>query len=313
VSPATQFGCRNRQFPGAKRFLIFAVIAACLSASRAPAAEPLTAANADLQAGKADEAISLLNAALKSDPNNAEADNLLCRVELSLQQFDSAAGNCEKAVNLSSQNAVYHLWLGRATGERASRANFMSAFGLARKTREEFETAVKLDPHNTDDIAQKLSAIDPSRGHQLRALIAEKQDDQATAEKEFKAACAGNRAAIQWMELASFYRRHQRWTDMDAAIKSGEAAVPHDKNSAIALFNGAAAIARANRQPQDAIRLFESYLASPDKTEEAPAFDVLTRLAKLKKQTGDSAGAQQDKAAALALAHEYKPAQELKL
>jgi tetratricopeptide (TPR) repeat protein len=205
-------------------------------------------AASDLQAGKADEATSLLNAALKADPQNAEALNLLCRVEYSLQQFDAAAGHCEKAVNLSPKAASYHLWLGRATGERASRANFMSAFSLARKTREEFEEAVKLDPANADAlsdlgefyeeapgavgggmdkaeaIAARLTAVDPSLAHQLRAEMAEKQKDLAGAEKEFKAACAGSRAAIQWMELAAFYRRHERWAEMEAAVKSGEAA-----------------------------------------------------------------------------------------
>jgi hypothetical protein len=38
----------------------------------------------------------------------------------------------------------------------------------------------------------------------------------------------------------------------------------------------------------------------------------LTRLAKLRMQVGDVAGAQRERAAALALAHDYKPALELK-
>lgn len=308
-----------------------ALLSPCASASDA-----LGVANAALQAGKADEATSLLNAALKANPNDAQANNLLCRVEYALQQFDAAADHCERAVNLSAQSSSYRLWLGRATGERASRANFMSAFGLARKTREDFEAAVKLDPRNAEalsdlgefyqeapgavgggmdkaaDIANKLSAIDPSRAHQLRAEMAEKDKDLATAEREFKAACTGPRAAIQWMELAGFYRKQQRWPEMDAAVKSGEAAAAHDKRAAVALANGAGTLVRANREPQEALRLYRAYLASPDKTEEAPAFDVLTRVAKLEKQLGDIAGAQRDRAAALALAHEYKPALELK-
>jgi tetratricopeptide (TPR) repeat protein len=307
-----------------------------LTAIQAGASVSLAAANADLQAGKADEATSLLNEALKSDPNNAEADNLLCRVEYTLQQFDQAASHCEKAVSLSSQNARYHLWLGRAIGERASRASFMSAFSLAKKTREEFETAVKLDPRDAEalsdlgefykeapgavgggtdkaeDIAKMLDAVDPSRAHNLRGEIAEKQKDLGTAERELKAACTGNRAAIQWMELAGFYRHQERWSDMEAAVKSGEAAASRDKHSGLALYNGASIVARANRQPQEAIKLYESYLASPDKTEDAPAFDALAKLARLRKQTGDQAGAERDRSAALALAHDYKPALELK-
>jgi tetratricopeptide (TPR) repeat protein len=301
------------------------------------ASTSLTGANADLQAGKADEAAALVNDALKTDPNDAEANNLLCRVEYSLQQFDQAANHCEKAVNLSPQNARYHLWLGRATGERASRASWTSAFSLAKRTRAEFETAVKLDPRDAEalsdlgdfykeapgvvgggidkaeGIAKQLDAVDPARAHNLRGEIAEKQKDLTTAESELKASTTGPRAAVQWMQLASFYRRHERWDDMDAALKSGQAAAAHDKHAAVAFFNGASILTRANRQPDLAIRLYESYLASPDKTEEAPAFDALVRLAKLRSQTGDHAGAQREKTAALALAREYKPAQDLKI
>ena len=114
------------------------------------------------------------------------------------------------------------------------------------------------------------------------------------------------------MALASFYRRRERWSDMEAAIKSGQAAAARDRHSALALFNGASILARANRQPELAIALYRSYLDSPDKTEEAPAFDAMVRLAKLLSQTGDQAGAQRERAAALALAHDYKPAQDTK-
>ena len=318
--------------------LLIAPLALALTcSSSASAASSLAEASSDLQAGRADAAIAKLNEALQADPQSAEANNLLCRVESTLQKWNEAAGHCEKAVASSSGNARYHLWLGRVTGERASRASFTSAFGLARRTREEFETAIKLDPKDgealsdlgefyaaapgvvgggadkAEDIAKKLDAIDPSRAHQLRAFIAEKQKDLGTAEREFKAATAGSRPAVPWMNLASFYRRHERWAEMDSAIDSGVAAAAREKHSAVALFNGAASLSRANRRPDLAIKLYESYLASPDKSEEAPAFDALIRLAKLRKQTGDQAGAQRDKASALALAHDYKPALEAKL
>ena len=303
-----------------------------LNVSSVFAAGSLAAANAALQAGKADEAASLLNQALQASPNDAEANNLLCRVEYATQHFDQAAGHCEKAVSLSPQDARYHLWLARALGERADHASFMSAFSLAKKSREQFETAVKLDPHDGDAlsdlgefykeapgavgggmdkaeaIAKQLDGVDAPRAHQLRAAIAEKQKDLGTAERELKAACNGSRAAVEWMQLASFYRRQQRWAEMEAAVKSGDAAVAHDKHASVALFNGGSVLARANRQPQEAIKLYERYIDSSDKTEEAPAFDVLARLAKLRKQTGDRSGAERDRAAALALAHDYKPA-----
>jgi tetratricopeptide (TPR) repeat protein len=305
------------------------------------AAASLAAANADLQAGKADEAIAFLNETLKSDSNNAEANNLLCRVEYTLQQFDQAAAHCQKAVDLSPQNALYHHWLGRAIGERASRASFLSAFSLAKKTRQEFETAVKLDPHDADaladlgefyieapgavgggmdkaeGIAKQLEAVDAARDHIFRAAIAEKNKDFTVAEQELKAAIAvpsssTTHPASAWMALASFYRRRERWSDVESAVKSGQAAAARDRHAAVPLYNGASILTRANRQPQLAIELYRSYLASADKTEEAPAFDAEVRLAKLLTQTGDQAGAQRERAAALALAHDYKPALEIK-
>lgn len=312
---------------------LFAIPVLFGTSCRVSATTSLATANADLQAGKADEAMSLLREAVKSEPGNAEANNLLCRVEFTLQQFDQAAGHCEKAVSLSPQNARYHLWMGRALGERASRAPFYSAFGLAKKTRDEFETAVRLDPKDADALtdlgqfyeeapgaigggmdkaeatAKQLEAVDGARGHDFLGELAEHKKDLAGAEQEFKAALSGaSHPAFQWMALASFYRRHERWTEMESAVKSGEAAASRDKKAAVALFNGASTLARANRDPELAAKLFESYIASPDKTEEAPAFDALTRLAKLRKQMGDMAGAQRDQAAALALAQEYKPA-----
>jgi len=299
-------------------------------------AATIASANAALQAGKADEASAVLNEILAGDANNAEANNLLCRVQFSLQRFDQAAGYCEKAIRVVPQNARYHLWLGRVVGERASRASWTSAFSLAKKTRDEFETAAKLAPKDgeilsdlgefytdapgvvgggtdkAEGIAQRLDAIDASRGHHLHGLIAEKKKDLGGAETEFKAATAGGHAGVPWTNLASFYRRHERWQEMESAVTSGAAAAKGDKSAATALYNGASILARANRQPEQAMKLFEAYLASPYKTEEGPAFEALVRLSKLRKQAGDAAGAERDKAAALALAHEYKPALELK-
>jgi hypothetical protein len=62
-----------------------------------------------------------------------------------------------------------------------------------------------------------------------------------------------------------------------------------------------------------AARILEDYLAGQAKTEEAPAFAAYTLLARVKVKLGDLTGAKRDQAAALALAREYRPAQELKI
>ena len=104
----------------------------------------LAQANAALQAGEADKALALLNTLVQSD-GSAEAYNLRCRVEYTLEQWNQAASDCEQAVKLDGQSSDDHLWLGRALGEKANRASFLSAYSLAKRTRAEFEEAARLE------------------------------------------------------------------------------------------------------------------------------------------------------------------------
>ena len=68
-----------------------------------------------------------------------------------------------------------------------------------------------------DPVAQQLEAFAPDRAHYLRARIAEGQKDYARAEEEYKAAIEHSKdPADAWMDLASFYRKRQRWDDMIA-------------------------------------------------------------------------------------------------
>jgi tetratricopeptide (TPR) repeat protein len=305
--------------------------------------QPLAEANAALQAGEADKALALLNSLtpqLESLPNSsaslAEAANLECRVRLTLEQWNAAVTECQQAVRLDGQNSSYRLWLASALGEKAGRASFLTAYSLAKRVRTEFEESVRLDPRNADalfdlgefyrqapgivgggiekaqGVAAQLDKVDPARAHHLRGRIAEQQKDYDTAEREFKQAiAAAAHPASQWTPLASFYRRRRRFTEMESAVHSAAAAAERDKRSAIALYDGASLLTETNRDPALAAKMLEDYLASSAKTEEAPAFVAHIRLARLKEQLGDATAANREQAAALALAHDYRPAQDL--
>jgi len=297
----------------------------------------LAQANAALQAGEADKALALLDSSLAHSGGKAEAYNLRCRVELTLEQWDRAASDCEQAVKLEGQNSENHMWLGRALGERASRASFLNAYSLAKRVRAEFEDAVRLKPGNgaaladlgqfyseapgvvgggadkAEKVATQLEKVDPVRAIELRGEIAEQRKDYGTAESEFKQAITKSpHPAFQWMKLAGFYRHRERWTEMESAVRSGQSAAERDKRAAVALYDGANILRRTNRDLARAAKMLEDYLASAGKTEEAPAFVAHTWLSRLREQLGDAAAASRERAAALALAHEYKPALELK-
>jgi tetratricopeptide (TPR) repeat protein len=326
---------------------LLTAVLACTTATgllaQGPALAPralLEQGNAALQSGETDKALSILTPMLNpAHPSGeareqAKAHNLACRIFYILERWDRAAGECETAVRLDGVNSDYHLWLGRALGERASRASFLSAYSLGKRVRGEFEEAVRLDPRNlealadlgdfyyqapgivgggqdkAENIARQMEPLDAARAMELRAKIAEDHKDLGTAERLLKQAVSvGIHPAFQWMGLAGFYRRHQRWNEMEAAVESGFHAAERDHKANVANFHGANILISSGRNPQLATKLLENYLGGAVKTEEAPAFIAHLKLAQLKEQAGDTAFAQRERAAALALAHDYHPAQ----
>ena len=318
--------------------LTMAAYGAPESARGGLAPESLAQVNSALQAGQADKALALLRSLPHPAGDSAEAHNLRCRVLYTLEQYEAASRDCEQAVSLEPQNSNYHLWFGRALGETADRATFISAYGLAKRARAEFEQAVQIDPRNAEaladlgefyssapgvvgggtdkaaGVATQLEHVDAARAHELRGAIARENKDLGGAERELKQAVAASaHPAFQWMRLASFYRKAKRFPEMETAVENGMTAAQRDPHAAVALFNGASVLIKSNRNPALAIKLLEAYLASPAATEEAPAFAARVWLARLRAQTGDTEGARRERAAALALAQEYKPAQDLKM
>lgn len=298
-------------------------------------AATLTQANAYLQTGQSDKALALLTPLPTSGPGADQAQNLLCRVRFTLQQWSQAFGECQKAVNLDNKNSDYHMWLGRVLGQQASHANFFSAYGDAKKSLAAMETAVQLNPQNgpalsdlgdyyaqapgiagggTDKahrIASQLDKVDPGRAAELRGDISMAQKNYTAAEQYYRqATTVSAQPAHMWTVLATFYRRRQRWTDLDAAIQNCVRAAAKNMNSGVALYDGAGVLIAAKRNPQLAAKMLEKYLSSTSLSEEAPAFIAHIRLARLKQQLGDSAGAQQDFAAAASMAREFNPSQD---
>src|SRR5260370_18480250 len=200
-----------------------------------------------LAAGRVDDVIQTLKQPIRHSSTDAEANTLVCRAYFMLEDWDRGISACELAVNLAPQNSLYHLWLGRIYGEKADRAGFMSAAGLARKVRSEFERAVELDPKSwqarTDlaefyleapgivgggkdkalKQAEALASLNPAMAHYTNGRIAEKNKDTATAEREYRAAIeASHGGAHAWLNLALFYRHQNRLDEMEQALRTME-------------------------------------------------------------------------------------------
>jgi|SRR5271165_245343 len=300
-----------------------------------PLFTPLTAAAQTpqtlLAAGHVDEAMRALDEQLRTNPT-AEAYNLLCRAYFELENWDAGIPPCEKAVSLAPDNGLYHLWLGRIYGEKADRSGFLSAAGLAKKVRTEFERAVELSPDSWEartDLAEfyveapgivgggkdkaraqadLLMPLNPGMAHWVQGRIAEKNKDNAAAEQEYRAAIAASQGGARaWLNLAGFYRHTSRFDKMDEALLTLESS-PLDHPGA--LVDGASMLLRLGRDYPLAIRLLRRYLSPSNSVEEAPAFKAHYLMGELLEKQGDRAAAAEEYRTALAMAHAYRPAQE---
>ena len=295
--------------------------------------ESRTAVIHDLQQGHADHALELLQADATASSNDAEAQQLLCRLALQLERWNDAVEACHKAVALDSSSSNNHLWYGRALGEKANRVSFLKAYGLAKRVKAEFETAAALDPDNAEAlsdlgeyyteapaivgggkdkaaaVAIKLDDVERARAEELRGRIAASDKDTAAAEQHFREAIAASpRSANYWMVLASFYQKQNDLLRMQEAIRSG---LDANGGRGEPLVDAAHLLTRTDQDPQTAIRLLREYLASPDKSEDEPAFRVHLLLAGLLNKQGDTAGAAREIQAATAIASVYHPTKQV--
>jgi len=284
-----------------------------------------------LAAGRADDAIVSLNGKITRSPDDAASYNLLCRTYFALGDWNRGIAACEKAVALDPGNSRYHLWLGRIYGEKADSANFLSAISLAKKVRSEFEKAVQLAPDNVDartDLAEfyleapgivgggrdkaeaearTLARLDPAKAHWVDGRIAQKNHDNAAAEKEYRAAVdASHGSALAWLNLAFFYRHVNRLDDMEDAVKHAASA---QMNQPEVLMEGAEVLIRTGRNFPAAIQLLRRYLSSST-VEQAPAFKAHYLLGTVLEKQGNPQQAAQEYRTALTMASGFSRAQE---
>lgn len=312
-----------------RRFLLAGSLVALTIPATAMPANVAAPVHQDLQQGRADLALRQLDGFLAQHASDAQAHNLRCRVYYEEQLWDRAIDDCQAAVQLEPGNSRYHLWLGRAYGEKAAHiSSLMMGYRLARKVAAEFQQAVKLDPNNADALADlgefdvsapamaggglnkangilaRLRGVSPSDALALQARMAEEKKDYAAAEADLKAAIAQSKnPANAWMDLAAFYRERGRLNDMVAAAENG-AAVDHRHGAS--LVEGATDLAETGRDPQTAIRWLKDYLSSGAQSEDAPAFVVHAQLATLFENQGNQQAARQQLAEVHSLASGYQ-------
>jgi tetratricopeptide (TPR) repeat protein len=313
--------------------LFFTALAPCFAVpARQPVVtNPLAESERLVMQGRVNDAVSKLRGLIAENPRNAQAHLLLCRAFYSEQLADQAVGECEAALVDLSGDSQAQDWMGRAYGLMANNAGPFTGLKLAIKVKEAFEAAVALDPQNKDAVndaaeyyvgapaivgggidrasalANRVQNQLPQMADRIRALVAQKQHNYGTAEREFKAAVAQGGTPDAWVDLGHFYQRRGETAQAVDALRHAIAA---DGNHGPDLVDVASILIAMNTDLGTAQQALQSYLASNDKSDAAPAFRAHFELGQVLAAKGDKQSARSEFENALNLARDYSPAQK---
>jgi len=286
-----------------------------LSAFAALPNDPLERAQAQFQAGKYSETIQTLQAALGNSPQNPRFHFWLCRAYYELRDFDQAIVRGERAVQLDPKNSEYHFWLGKAYGKKADRESSLS---FARKTKREFEEAVRLDSANLparralaeylreapsllaggskEKAREQIVAIarlDPVQGHLAQGEYWMDEGKPEQAEEEYRKALEGKPADVEpYLEVADFYLESAAAGDrakLERVVEAAAKIAPAEPR--LDYYRGAAGVMAGSRLTE-AERWLKRYLEkAPPRSEYPSHASAHVWLGKLYEQAGKRAEA----------------------
>ncbi|MEQ1354535.1 MAG: tetratricopeptide repeat protein, partial [Candidatus Acidiferrum sp.] len=233
------------------------------------------------EASDYEKAVQILEDAAAKNPSDGAIQLLLAKSHFELREYDAAIASAEKAVAIAPDNSLYHEWLGRSYAEKASKASWFSALGLAKKAQGEFETAIKLDAKNYsafqaliefdcaapgiagggEDKAQpkiaQLAAMDAGEGHYAAGNCRRQKKDFSAAEVEFDKALASAKSADLIFDIGDYALRRNQAERLMAVADAGQKASPGDVR---AKFYRAAALIVRKEKSEEAEKLLREYL-----------------------------------------------------
>lgn len=280
---------------------------------------PVTAAQHDFQAGRFAQAATLLDQAAKSNPNDAVARYWLGRCYYEMKDYQKASQEMAGATKLDGQNSDYHFWLGRIYGRMADQHR---SLWLGIKTREEFETAVRLDPKSiaarralldfyagapwivggskakARQQVAAIAALNSAQGALAQAdydhMIGNQDGAQAQYEKVLSADALG---PVGYYQAADFFAARGNAANLKRAIDDVLRVAPKDPR--LGYYQGVL-LALEGTQLQEAVAYLKAYLANTvDRTDYPSHANARTWLGHVYEQMGRKLEAAEQYRAAL--------------
>lgn len=276
-------------------------------------------------------AIATLGTVITQNPLSAEAFYWMGRCYYEIHDFDNAVAHAEKSVALEPKNSMFQDQLGRAYGAKAEHDH---SFFLARKVKKQFVQAVQLDPSNIaarkdleefcllapwivggniDEArvqADEIAKLDPVEGHVARAALdVEGLKKPELAETEYRAILAAKPNNLDaYFEAAAFFRRQNKFSDMNSAIDAAAQVNPNDPR--LSFYHGVGLVAAGSNLDRGE-QYLKSYLAStPDRSDWPSHAGAREWLGQLYEKQGKPAEAAEQYRAALQLEPGSKSARE---
>lgn len=255
----------------------------------------------ELDAGKYLYASELLQKILSKNPNDAQANVWMARCYWQLGDYDQAVAYAERAVKLAPNCSECHFWLGRAYGLKAEKTRSLL---LARKSREEFETAVELDPNNLlarRDLmefyleapwflggsrdkawaqAEAIASRDPVEGYLARADYWREINRPALAAQDYRQVLKLRPSNVgPYFQVADFYESDGNSEQLKLVVHDASLIEPSDPR--LAYYRGVARVLEGTELPE-AEKDFKEYLSRAPKRDDFPphasAHDWLGRI-----------------------------------
>ncbi|HVW83729.1 MAG TPA: tetratricopeptide repeat protein [Bryobacteraceae bacterium] len=196
-----------------------------------------------IDAGHYLSAEKVLEPLAEQRPADAQIAWLLSRTKAALGQFDEAMTLADAALRSDPSNAAYHVQVAAVAGRLAEKAGLLKQLSFARRARQELDAALALDAANTDanwgmmmfyyaapgliggdkakarQIGEQLAATAPDLGRYYQGRLAIEMKDFDTAESFFRLAALENPLLFDDVAaLAAFYMdkkpdqaRAERW------------------------------------------------------------------------------------------------------
>lgn len=271
-------------------------------------------------------------AALRKDPQDAQAMTGMAKLELTEDHNKAAVTWAKRATDLAPIDAEYQMLLGYAYAHYAHDVNIFRKLGIAHKVRAAFERAVELAPGNADgraDLASfyilapgiaggsltkatlqidALDKLDPVRANALRAEIAMKKHDPAAAERYMRTAAKIDTAGNGDLYLGKFLMSQKAYSGAFAAFTDGIRENPANSGNYYQ-FGHVAALSKTH--VQEGIRNLQTYLTMPHRWQpDTPSYKwARYQLGVLYSIAGDDVAAKSQYQAALAMDPKFKQAE----